>query len=120
VCSSAGGTRKTRIKEHSHADTGGNGWVSSCWDHWPVGWINSQGHVVEAATLEKYPNHFSPAGMDFFAMSNEEAARGEFWSLIGVGDHDLENVRKLARQWLDLGEEGCCDPQRVGELPASR
>ena len=32
----------TRIKEHSHTDTGGVGWVSQCWDHWPIGWLNSQ------------------------------------------------------------------------------
>jgi hypothetical protein len=64
----------TRIKEHSHKDTAGIGWVSSCWDHWPVGWLNSQGHEVDAASLKKYPNHFSPAGMDFFAMPNEEVA----------------------------------------------
>ena len=31
----------TRIKEHSNKDTGGIGWVSSAWDHWPIGWLNS-------------------------------------------------------------------------------
>lgn len=108
--------KTTRNKEHSHADTGGVGWVSSCWDHWPVGWLNSQGHVVDAASLAKYPNHFSPAGMDFFAMANEESARGEYWSLIGVGGEDLELARSLVRQWLDFGATDSRNPARVETL----
>src|SRR4029079_11865119 len=97
---------KTRIKDHSYADTGGMGWVSSSWDHWPIGWLNSQAHVFDAASLASYPNHFSPAGMDFFAMSNEEAERGAYYSLCGVapGD-DLEPVRTLSRRWLEQGAE---------------
>jgi len=108
---------KTRIKEHSHKDTGGAGWVSSSWDHWPVGWINSQGHAVDAASLAKYPNHFSPAGMDFFAMANEESASGEYWSIIGVGDDDLEILRRTCRDWLQLGSE-LMNPARVEKLSA--
>src|SRR5439155_7570738 len=71
----------TRIKDHSFTDTGGIGWVSSCWDHWPIGWLNSQAHPVDAESLEKYPNHFSPAGMDLFALPDEQVARGVYWSL---------------------------------------
>ncbi len=112
--------RTTRIKEHSHKDTGGIGWVSSCWDHWPVGWLNSQGHEVDATSLTKYPNHFSPAGMDFFAMANEDVARGEYWSLIGVGSEDLEKVRLLARAWLELGSQGCREAARVEQLSRSK
>lgn len=93
----------TRIKEHSHSDTGGIGWVGQCWDHWPIGWLNSQGHEVDADSLQQYPNHFSPAGMDFFALPNEEAERGVFYSLIGVGGHDLEAIRKIANKWLSKG-----------------
>jgi hypothetical protein len=110
--------RTTRIKEHSHKDTGGVGWVSSCWDHWPVGWLNSQAHEVDAASLKKYPNHFSPAGMDFFAMKNEDVARGEYWSLIGVGGDDTERIRKTVRRWLELGLQACRDPAQVERLPS--
>jgi hypothetical protein len=106
----------TRIKEHSFSDTGGQGWVSQCWDHWPVGWLNSQGHEVDATTLGKYPNHFSPAGMDLFAMRNEDVARGEYWSLIGVGSADTEQVRHIVRAWLDLGTRGCRDVSKVEKL----
>jgi len=90
----------TRIKEHSHKDTGGIGWVSQSWDHWPIGWLNSQAHVVDRESLTRYPNHFSPAGMDFFALPNEQAERGDYYSLVGVGGADLERIRTLARRWL--------------------
>jgi hypothetical protein len=33
----------TRVKEHSFPETGGSNWGSMCWDHWPIGWINSRG-----------------------------------------------------------------------------
>jgi hypothetical protein len=107
----------TRLKEHSYADTGGNDWVSSSWDHWPIGWLNSQGHVVDAASLKKYPNHFSPAGMDFFAMPNQVVEKGVYWSLCGVIPRDVEGARVMARQWLDLGATRIGDPAAVEKLP---
>jgi len=107
----------TRIKEHSHADTGGVGWISQSWDHWPIGWLNSQGHVVDRKSLREYPNSFSPAGMDFFALPNEESERGIYYSLIGVADRDLESVRRVARRWLDLGPRGVGKPAAVAGLP---
>jgi hypothetical protein len=91
----------TRIKDHSFTDTGGIGWLSQSWDHWPIGWLNSQAHEVDAASLQKYPNHFSPAGMDFFALANEEVAKREYWSLIAVASGDIESTRRVARQWLE-------------------
>lgn len=106
----------TRVKEHSYADTGGIGWVSSCWDHWPIGWLNSQGHVVDAESLKKYPNHFSPAGMDFFAMANEVVAKGVYWSLCGVATADIEDIRGVSRTWLDLGLRAIADPVSAAGL----
>jgi hypothetical protein len=111
----------TRIKEHSHKDTGGIGWISQSWDHWPIGWLNSQGHPVDAESMHRYPNHFSPAGMDFFALPDEEVERGDFYSLIGVGGataESLESIRTLARRWLDLGPAGIASPDTTANLPA--
>jgi hypothetical protein len=55
--------------------------------------------------------------MDFFAMKNEDVARGVYWSLYGVGDSgDLEPVRKLAREWLDQDPKTLADPSQVGKL----
>jgi hypothetical protein len=109
----------TRIKDHSYTDTGGLGWTSTSWDHWPIGWLNSQAHVVDAQSLKKYPNHFSPAGMDFFAMKNEDVANGEYWSVVGVEGYDLEPAREMARLWLKLGKE-LKDPRRVAALSINR
>jgi hypothetical protein len=106
----------TRVKEHTFSNTMGGNWISSSWDHWPVGWLNSQAHVVDAASLAKYPNHFSPAGMDFFAMPNEEVARGEYWSLMGVGTDDTKAIHSTARAWLSLGMPALRDASRVSEF----
>ncbi len=109
------GAKGTRVKDHTYADTGGVGWISSCWDHWPIGWLNSQGHVVDAESLKKYPNHFSPAGMDFFAIKNEDVEKGAYWSIVGIGGNDLEPVRRVARSWLELGK-GVGDSKQVEAL----
>jgi hypothetical protein len=112
--------KTTGVKEHSHADTAGNGWVSSSWDHWPIGWLNSQGHVVDAESLRKYPNHFSPAGMDFFATPNEAVAKGAYWSLCGVTSNgDAESARTAVRRWLEPGPERVGDPAGVESLFAN-
>jgi hypothetical protein len=106
----------TRLKEHTFTDTGGTGWGSCCWDHWPIGWANSQGHEVDATSFKLYPNCFAPVGMDFFALPNEATERGVYFSLMGVGDQDWEGIRRLARRWLETGEVGIADPSRVAPL----
>jgi hypothetical protein len=107
----------TRINAHTHQDAG---WGSQCWDHWPIGWLNSQGHVVDADSLKRYPNHFSPAGMDFFAMPDEDVERGIYYSLLGVGNGgDLESIRRVARAWLAKGPAGVASPASAADLPAT-
>ncbi|MCL5097645.1 MAG: hypothetical protein M1608_08975 [Candidatus Omnitrophica bacterium] len=104
----------TRLKDHTFV---AEVWGSSCWDHWPIGWLNSQGHPVDKDSLRLYPNHFSPLGMDFFALPNEEVARGNFYSLYGVAGDDLEAPRKAVRQWLEKGEAAMADPACGADLP---
>jgi hypothetical protein len=106
----------TRNKEHTFPGHGNN-WGSSSWDHWPIGWLNSQAHPVDEDSLMLYPNHFSPAGMDFFALANEESARGVYYSLLGVGGNDLEAVREIARKWLNKGESAVGWPDSPADLP---
>jgi len=108
----------TRIKEHTHQDTGGIGWGSSCWDHWPIGWLNSQGHCVDEKSLRLYPNHFSPAGMDFFALRNEVEEQGIYYSVLGIGGDDMEAIRTLARRWLEKGTATLIHPNSIADLPA--
>jgi hypothetical protein len=102
----------TRIKEHTHKDTGGNGWGSQSWDHWPIGWLNSQGHEVDAESAKIYPSHFSPAGMDFFARRNEEVERGVYYSLCGAAENQ-QQIRAIVRRWL----EGDMTPENAAKLP---
>jgi hypothetical protein len=54
--------------------------------------------------------------MDFFAMQNDAVAAGVYWSLCGVGGEDLEAVRTLARQWLELGKDRVGDAGAVAKL----
>ena len=65
------------------------------------------------------PNHFSPAGMDMFALPNEQVERRAFYSLIGVGGEEVELLRKIARQWLDSGEGNIARLETVVRLPAA-
>ena len=118
VIGDAGGFRHefTRIKEHTFKDTGGIGWVSQSWDHWPIGWLNSQAHEVDAESLKKYPNHFSPSGLDLFALKNEEVNGRDFYSLLGA-DSDDETVRRVARAWLESKATNVADLKAVAGLP---
>ena len=111
-------TATTRMKEHSDKATGGWGWRSLSWDHWPVGWLNSQAHDVDDESYRKYPSHFAPFGLDLWSMSNEETERRDFYSLMGVAGKDMESVRRLARDWLKNGPRGAVDPARVASLRA--
>ena len=113
----------TNIKEYS---AGAWGWISNTWDHWPIGWLNSQGHVVDEESLKKYPNHFAPDGMDFYALNYEESERGVYYSLIGVAGDDLEKVRRTARKvvprwllWLPLAAMVLSFPEALSLLQAS-
>ncbi|MEO7297815.1 MAG: hypothetical protein ABI042_04485 [Verrucomicrobiota bacterium] len=105
----------TRLKEHSFKDTGGEGWISMCWDHWPIGWLDA--NSVNAESFKKYPNHFSPMGMDLFALKNEDVENRVFYSLIGVGKENLEPLQRVARSWLESGESNLANPKKVAKLP---
>ncbi|MGI8964576.1 MAG: hypothetical protein ACR2H1_00635 [Limisphaerales bacterium] len=108
----------THLTEFTFVDTRpGCLWGSLSWDHWPIGWINA--NSVSAETLQKYPNHFSPAGMDLFALKNEDSENRFYYSLIGVGGEKTEDVRKVARRWLDLGKKNVNNAKKVSKLPAT-
>ncbi len=120
---------KSQIVDHSFDDTGGWGWRSARWDHWPIGWLNSQTHDYKPGS--PYPYHFGPmshyivnkpiedAKRDFPVEArdmelNRWTERHVYYTLMGVGK-DLESIRKLARRWLDKGRE-CARPGSVADL----
>jgi hypothetical protein len=106
----------TRLKEHSDKSTGGWGWRSLTWDHWPIGWLNSQAHDVDDESYKRYPSHFAPFGLDLWSMPNEATERRSFYSLLGVGGSDVEAIRKLARNWLEKGAQSATDPAHAASL----
>lgn len=67
--------------------------------------------------INRYPNHFSPAGMDFFALPNEDVAQRVFYSLLGVAGEDLEVAPQVARRWLQKGESAIARPESGADLP---
>jgi hypothetical protein len=112
----------TRLKEHGdRKGTGGWGWGTLTWDHWPVGWLNSQAHDATWDTLKNYPSHFAPFGLDLWSVPDADTEGRDYYSLLGVGGDDAEAVRQLARAWLTNNPT---DPTRVAALrplrPASR
>jgi hypothetical protein len=105
----------TRLKEHSdRKGTGGWGWGTLTWDHWPIGWLNSQAHDADAESFKRYPGHFAPFGLDLWSMPNEATEGRDFYSLIGVGGQNVEAVRALAKSWLS---GNASDPQRAATRP---
>jgi hypothetical protein len=105
-----------RLKEHSDKATGGWGWRSLSWDHWPIGWLNSQAHDVDDESYKRYPSHFAPFGLDLWRLPNEATERRAFFSLIGMGGGDVEAIRRLARNWLERGAAKATDPVYVASL----
>jgi len=120
---------KSQIVDHSFSDTGGWGWGSRRWDHWPIGWVNAQAH--EYTPGSPYAYHFSPfshyivnkplvdAHRDYAVEArdmdlNRWTERHVFYTLTGVG-RDLESIRGLAKRWLDRGP-ACASPQSVSDL----
>jgi hypothetical protein len=106
----------TRLKEHSDKATGGWGWRTLTWDHWPVGWLNSQAHDADDESYKRYPSHFAPFGLDLWSVPNEQTERRDYFSLLGVGGSDVEAIRRLAKDWLEKGPQGATDPARVNSL----
>ncbi len=105
----------TRIKDLTFVS---EAWGSICWDHWPIGWLNSQAHVVDAESWKQYPNHFSPLGMDLYALSDERVEQGVYYSVLGVGGDDWDVTRRCVRQWLEKGKVAMADPDSGADLPS--
>ncbi len=120
---------KSQVVDHSFTDTGGWGWGSARWDHWPVGWLNSQTHNYKAGS--PYPYSFGPFShyivdkpvknpaqdypVEIRDMKlNRWTERHVYYTLAGMS-RDLESIRKVARRWLDQGKQ-CATPESVATL----
>jgi hypothetical protein len=131
-------SEKSQVVDHSFNDTGGWGWGSARWDHWPVGWLNSQEHEYKPG-VSKYPYSFGPVShyivnkplrhvaqmkvndpaSDYYREAhdmdlNRWSERHVYYTLTGVA-RDMESIRKLARNWLDQGQ-ACAKPESIEGL----
>ncbi|MCX6950447.1 MAG: hypothetical protein NTX39_12395 [Opitutae bacterium] len=110
---------------------GGSGWGTGLWDHWPIGWLNSQtsywkpgspypfsfgsiGHflVPPGKRIRKFWQDYSAycADMNF----NRWTERRNYYVLLGTA-RDLNEVRQLGRQWLNQGPD-CARPESIAKL----
>jgi len=122
-------SERSQVVDHSFNDTGGWGWVSTRWDHWPVGWLNSQtsnyrpgsqypysfgpfSHYIIGKPIKNSKTDFKPAEADMEL--NRWSEKHVYYTLTGVSN-DLEAIRRLARRWLDHGDQ-CARPESIANL----
>ena len=131
-------SEKSQVVDHSFNDTGGWGCGSARWDHWPVGWLNSQTNDYKPG-ISKYPYSFGPIshymvsrpvkhvaevdmkdpGNDYEREAtnmelNRWAERHVYYTLTGMA-RDMESIRRLARRWLERGQ-ACARPESIEDL----
>ncbi len=110
---------------------GGAGWGAGRWDHWPIGWLNSQTSYWQAGS--KYPYSFGSIGHFFVPEGkriksfwqdysefckdmalNQWTAQQVFYVLLGAAN-DWDDVRRIGKRWLDKGED-CARPESIADL----
>ena len=127
-------SKRNQIVDHSFAGTGGWGWNADRWDHWPVGWLNSQTNNYDKKL--EFPYHFGPLSHFFVnkpikntsGRSNDYVDNSNdmelnkwseshvFYTLSGVAK-DIKTIREIGRAWLDQGEL-CSSPESIKTLEA--
>jgi hypothetical protein len=125
-------SKKNQLIDHCTIGAeGGSGWGQGLWDHWPIGWLNSQGSLWKPGSPYSYSfgsigQFFVPEGkriktfwkdyselckdMDF----NRWTARQVCYVLLGSAA-SCEEIRRIGRSWLDKGKD-CAKPETVGGL----
>jgi hypothetical protein len=110
---------------------GGAGWGTGLWDHWPIGWLNSQTSnwkpgspyaysfgsvgqffVPEGKRIRSFWKDYSEYCKDMEL--NRWTARRVFYVLLGVA-RDWDDVRRIGRSWLDKGRD-CARPESIANL----
>jgi len=106
-------------------------WRQGLWDHWPIGWLNSQASDWKPGSPYAYSfgsigQFFVPDGRrytsfvkDYFGYAkdmelNHWTARGVFYVLLGTA-RDWDDVRRVGKTWLDKGNE-CARPESIANL----
>ncbi|MHB8863322.1 MAG: hypothetical protein ACYC6N_13015 [Pirellulaceae bacterium] len=110
---------------------GGAGWGAGLWDHWPIGWLNSQTSFWKPGSPYAYSfgsvgQFFVPDGKriksfwaDYSAYCqdmelNRWTERRLLHVLLGSA-HTWDDIRRMGRNWLDQGE-ACTHPDSIAGL----
>lgn len=110
---------------------GGSAWGAGLWDHWPIGWLNSQTSYWKAGS--QYPFSFGSIGQFFVPEGkrirsfwkdyseyckdmdlNRWTERRIFCVLLGAAP-TWDEVRRIGRAWLEKGA-GCALPESIADL----
>lgn len=110
---------------------GGVGWGQGRWDHWPIGWLNSQVHDWKPGS--PYATHFGSVGQFLVPEGkrlksfrkdypeyvkdmtfNRWTEKRVFYVLLGSATNSSE-IRRIGRNWLDKGT-GCAQPESIADI----
>ncbi len=126
-------TEKTDFVDHcTPGAKGGCEWGQGQWNHWPIGWVNSQEYNWEPGSPFAYSfgsigQFFVPDGTrytsfvkDYFGNAkdmelNHWTSHRVFYVLLGSAQ-DWDEIRRVGRTWLDKGEN-CANPESIADLP---
>jgi hypothetical protein len=134
VLGDASGFLATRSDLVDHCTPGvksGCEWGQGLWDHWPIGWLNSQASDWKPGSPYAYSfgsigQFFIPPGKrytsfvaDYFGNAkdmelNRWTASRVFHVLLGTA-RDWDDIRRIGRQWLDQGP-ACARPESIAGL----
>ena len=110
---------------------GGAGWGTGLWDHWPIGWLNSQTSLWKAGSPYSYSfgsigQFFVPEGKrikSFWRDYSEYCKDMElnrwtegriFYVLLGAA-LTWGDIRRIGRTWLEKGSD-CALPASITGL----
>jgi hypothetical protein len=134
VLGDAGGFLAERSDLVDHCTPGvksGCEWRQGLWDHWPIGWLNSQASDWKPGSPYAYSfgsigQFFVPEGKrytsfvkDYFGYAkdmdlNHWTASRVFYVLLGTA-RDWDDVRRIGRSWLDKGQQ-CARAESIASL----
>ncbi len=125
-------SQKNQLVDHcTPGAEGGCGWQQGLWDHWQIGWLNSQTSLWKPGSPYSYSfgsvgQFFVPEGKrikSFMKDYSELCKDMEFnrWTasrvsyvLLGAAQ-SWDDVRRIGRSWLDKGKQ-CAKPESIAEL----
>jgi hypothetical protein len=134
VIGEASGFPATKNQLIDHCSTGAEGglcWGTGLWDHWPIGWLNSQTSLWKPGSPYSYSfgsvgQFFVPEGKRIAAFMkdypeycndmelNHWTANHVCYVLLGAAK-TWDDVRRIGRSWLDKGKQ-CAKPESIAEL----